>query len=105
MHTFIWSIVQITHFLLTTFHRSQNKHFSICQTVHGEAQIQLHALEFALFMIGQVHTNNVFNHIIEKSFIYTSPPIYRSDVCSFCQMGIILCTKHETENWQKRTML
>lgn len=52
MHTFIWSIVQITHFLLTTFHRSQNKHFSICQTVHGEAQIQLHALEFALFMIG-----------------------------------------------------
>lgn len=35
-------------------HLSQNKHFNICQTVHGEAQIQMYALQF--FVIGDIQT-------------------------------------------------
>lgn len=59
--------MQITHFLLTIMeHLSQNKQFIICQTVHGEAQIQMYALQS--FVIGEIQVIDILTIFLKHLF-------------------------------------
>lgn len=67
-------------------HLSQNKHFKICQTVHGEAPIQIYALQFAHACYWR-NSDYIYSYHIVKILI----------ACSFARWGL---STYRTWNWK-----